>query len=623
MRRRLFPPWPRPRRRLLGGVVALAASSGLTPLAWSAEPPPVSIEFNGPSTASNRLAAPGALPRAPAPDLRVRYVRIKSRWADPSTLPIAPCDVLTNEKISAAMNALREQIGTSTAATGVLGQHGRAEVLFIGVEYDMSPGRGDECPGGGPTAGVTLEPYHVRVDLARLGDNVLPIPRAGTASLYDQVPAALRRFDPQIGAGYDEAFGPTVTASVRMPLPLSDAAKSPMGLSLRHEQSTRSDFHRSEGRLEYRHQSSPRDAQDVLQEIRVFANAIDRREPALGGELQRSAGEAGLGATMKPAIGVRVALDGSWQAGRDETTLANGTDTRADTRRLTARVLTEWMVPRAEGVLRAGVWAERVRPDGVASFARWSAQLGYAREFSLGSGPTWGVEVMAGAGRVSDRAPAAERFYGGGAKGQFLYDGLGSAALSRAPDGPLLRSAGQGQAGLPGQRGGTRYWHLNAQVAFPVKAWSSPLIPDERVDLGDTDGNSNPLPPIPLKTLLGNQLDVSGPSMLVATLVAQGKSSEEAKREADAAFDEVRPAAHFIIDKASLAAVRPLLLLDVAGLSDGTGGFRARWVAVGAGVGVTVVTARLEGGLMRTVSGPAIQGGRNAAFLRLVFQNLF
>ncbi|HEY1397725.1 hypothetical protein [Roseateles sp.] len=622
MRRRLL----RPRRRLLGGVVALATFAGLAPLAWGADPPPVSIEFDGPPGASSRLAAPGAMPRVATPDLRVRYVRIKSRWADASTLPIAPCDVLTNDRISAAMNALREQIGTSPAATAVLGQQGRAEVLFIGVEYDVSPGRGDECPGGGATAGVTLEPYHVRVDLARLGDNVLPIPRAGTASLYDHVPAALRRFDPQVGAGYDEAFGPTVTASVRMPLPLSplpDTARSPMGLSLRHEQSTRSDFHRSEGRLEHRHQPASRDPQDLVQELRVFANAIDRREPVLGGELQRSAGEAGLGVTMKPAIGVRVALDGSWQAGRDETTLANGADTRADTRRLTARVMTEWMVPRAEGVLRAGLWAERVRPEGVASLARWSAQVGYAREFSLGSGPTWGLEVMAGAGRVSDRAPAAERFYGGGAKEQFLYDGLGSAALSRAPDGPLLRSAGQGQAGLPGQRGGTRYWHLNAQVAIPVKAWSSPLIPDERVDLGDTDSNGNPRPPIPLKTLLGNQLDVSGPSMLVATLVAQGKSSEEAKREADAAFDEVRPAAHFIIDKASLHAVRPLLLMDVAGLSDGSGQFSARWVAVGAGVGVTVVTARLEGGLMRTVSGPAIQGGRNAAFLRLVFQNLF
>ncbi|ANH68907.1 hypothetical protein [Mitsuaria sp. 7] len=604
-------------------MLALVASAGVAPLAWGADPPPVSIEFDGPPGASSRLAAQGAMPRQAVPDLRVRYVRIKSRWADAATLPIAACDVLTNDRISAAMNALRQQIGESPAATGVLGRQGRAEVLFIGVEYDLSTGRGDECPGGGATAGVTLEPYHVRVDLARLGDNVLPIPRAGTASLYDHVPAVLRRFDPQVGAGYDEAFGPTVTAAVRMPLPLSDAADSPMGLSLRHEQSTRSAFHRSEGRLEYRHQPVRRDGQDVLQELRVFANAIDRREPVLGGELQRSAGEAGLGATMKPAIGVRVALDGSWQAGRDETTLANGVDHRADTRRLTARVLTEWMVPRAEGVLRAGVWAERVRPDGVAPLARWSARLGYAREFSLGSGPTWGLEVMAGAGRVSDRAPAAERFYGGGAKGQFLYDGLGSAALSRAPDGPLLRSAGQGQAGLPGQRGGTRYWHLNAQLAFPIKAWSSPLIPDERVDLGDTDSSGQPMPPIPLKTLLGNQLDVSGPSMLVATLVAQGKSNEEATREADAAFDEVRPAAHFIIDKASLHAVRPLLLMDVAGLSDGAGQFSARWVAVGVGVGVTVVTARLEGGVMHTVSGPAIQGGRNAAFLRMVFQNLF
>jgi hypothetical protein len=78
---------------------------------------------------------------------------------------------------------------------------------------------------------------------------------------------------------------------------------------------------------------------------------------------------------------------------------------------------------------------------------------------------------------------------------------------------------------------------------------------------------------------------------------------------------------HFLVDKASLYAVRPLLLVDVAGLSDGADS--ARWIAVGAGIGLTVVTARFEAGVMRTVSGPSIAGGRSAAFLRLVFQNLF
>ena len=109
--------------------------------------------------------------------------------------------------------------------------------------------------------------------------------------------------------------------------------------------------------------------------------------------------------------------------------------------------------------------------------------------------------------------------------------------------------------------------------------------------------------------------------MLAATLVAQGVPSEEAQKQAEASLAEVKPAVHFLVDSASLYAIRPLLLVDAAGLSDGPNS--ARWVAVGAGVGITIVTARLEAGVMRTVSGPAVAGGRSAGFLRIVFQNLF
>jgi hypothetical protein len=111
--------------------------------------------------------------------------------------------------------------------------------------------------------------------------------------------------------------------------------------------------------------------------------------------------------------------------------------------------------------------------------------------------------------------------------------------------------------------------------------------------------------------------------MLAATLMQKRLSAEEADRQAQSALDEIRPAVHFIVDDVNLVAVRPMLMFDVAGLSGGENGASARWIAVGGGVSVTVVTARFEAGYMRTISGPTFEGRRGAAFMRLVFQNLF
>lgn len=144
------------------------------------------------------------------------------------------------------------------------------------------------------------------------------------------------------------------------------------------------------------------------------------------------------------------------------------------------------------------------------------------------------------------------------------------------------------------------------------------MIPDEPTGLEDSQGN-----PVGVRALLRTQVDVSGPSMLAATLMTQGMSADEAQRQAKAALAEVTPAVHYLVDSASLLSVRPLLLLHVAGLSDDATASRARWVAVGAGVGISVVTARLEAGYMHTVSGPRLASGRGAGFMRLVFQNLF
>ena len=186
------------------------------------------------------------------------------------------------------------------------------------------------------------------------------------------------------------------------------------------------------------------------------------------------------------------------------------------------------------------------------------------------------------------------------------------------PTGPLIRSFGQGQAGFrtsAGVVGGSSFWNVNVNLALPIPPWSSPLIPNELTDLTDAKGN-----PVSLKQLLRRQIDVTGPNMLAATLRKEGLSSTEAEKQAGTVLDEVKPAAHFLIDYANLYSIKPLLMFDAGGLR--RNGASQTWLAAGGGVQLTIVIAKLEVGYMRTISGPTFGSGGNT-FFRLVFQNLF
>ncbi|CAN5786805.1 hypothetical protein BH20VER1_BH20VER1_24400 [soil metagenome] len=62
-------------------------------------------------------------------------------------------------------------------------------------------------------------------------------------------------------------------------------------------------------------------------------------------------------------------------------------------------------------------------------------------------------------------------------------------------------------------------------------------------------------------------------------------------------------------------------MFDAAGLSDRHGAGET-WFASGAGLQLTLITARLEAGYLHSLSGPTF-GHRGNAFVRLTFQNLF
>lgn len=259
------------------------------------------------------------------------------------------------------------------------------------------------------------------------------------------------------------------------------------------------------------------------------------------------------------------------------------------------------------GFLRAAVWEDNGWTDGeFGAHQCLIGRIGYAKEIPVGPNQTVGLEIVTGAGTLWGKAPPYRRFYGGNAPTQFLYDSVSGPGMIRSPAGPLIRSFGQAEATPDGNSllAGDSFWHANLNLTIPIKALSKPLIPDDPE----------------IRKMLGSGIFTSGRSFLITALKNQGMSREAAVAEADRTFNDIRPAAEFIIDEANLYAVKPLLMFDAAELSGA--GRDSTWFAAGGGVQLTIVTAKVELGYMQTLSGPVFRE-RGNFFFRLVFENLF
>ena len=544
--------------------------------------------------------APGAV--LPEYGKRIRSIDVRGLLLGKVELPIARCDVLTPENLSAARDALRLAADVGGSAS----EMGSIRVVYVDHVADLSPGHGDECGSGVLTVGLTLRPLVVQFSMQRLGDNVLPLPRPPLPALGDLAPA-LKHVEPKLGIGYDQAFGTILMLGAAID-PGADFAG---GVDI--SRSLDAAFYRANLALVGRMKTG----RNVWREGRWWLAARKGLEPLLADTRRADAVEAGVGSTWDLATTTHLALDGSWKQATGRPRHGGETETQ---HQLGARLLMDSLRAsdsQPPAFLRAALWAEDVRST-AGDFRRWSLRAGYAQEIRVQPGQTVGVDVVGGAGRISGAPSPAEKFYGGNSVAQFLYDGATSAAMLHAPRGPLLRSFGERQAGLASNAGARAYWHLNLNLAWPVRRWSQPLIPDEDTGIPGPNGSTSTL-----KQILHRQVDRTGPNLMVEALVKQGLSREEALRQAKEAFAAIDPAVRYVIDDAPLYAVRPLLLLDIGGLSRGPADESARWTAVGIGVGVTIVSARIESGYMQTVSGPVGANSRGAAFLRIVFQNLF
>ncbi len=540
--------------------------------------------------------APPAHRQARAHGYRVSSFEIKSRWSGVIALPLREGDLWTPEKQSAALEAIRAAFNSETAFSHLLSQASTASVLYIDVEEEK-----DEAA---HTVRLTFRPLQVRLSLAKMGDNLLPIPRSPSPTRYELVPKPLLALNPVFGVTHDRAFGTAATLGIQSDLlPLVSPPDNASHLEARlHGSKSVENFHRLNAAVAYAH----RRLGETIQNLSASAGYDEAREPLASEAHTARSGRVDGSITLRLANRTRLTCDVGFALVNDGVT-GSVANLSTRTQVVSNRLLVESQLPASVGgFFRAALWEESGRTDhGFGSHQRLVLRTGYAREFSLSPNQTVGVELVAGGGKLWGRVPESRRYFGGNSAAQFLYDDAAATTLRNLPPGPLIRSFGQNAAlGAAGRAGGDGFWHVNANLALPIRALSFPLIPaDDEV-----------------RGMLRNGINVSGRSFLITTLKGQGLSPTAARAEADRILGEIRPATDYIVNEANFYALKPLLMFDAAGLSGAAG--KSTWSALGGGIQLTVVTAKFELGYMRTLTGPT--GGRQGNLsMRLVFQNLF
>ncbi|MGI8436831.1 MAG: hypothetical protein ACR2NX_07995 [Chthoniobacterales bacterium] len=600
-------------------AVALALVAGAHSRAQDAAP--LNLDFGSDETPKNDTTVLQRVDATGVYRLRVRYVKVEGRWSDRVALPLTAGEVLTPEKLSAAMEVLRAAITAPPRNQIALRSKGEVGVLYLEVKFDSSPAtdaNGVAQPAS-DTVGVIFRPYYVDVSLVQIGNNILPIPRGAWPDFDVRVPKWIRSLHPTFGVSYDRAFGTAVSLGLAgdLPRPLRASDDSQQfGFHFDGTKSLEESYYRVNGGVRY---GLHRDS-GFLRELSFTADFDGTKEPLGDATHTQEAGVAALGAKLNLAPNVRLDLDAGYRRTDDRLDhFPTAIDANANEQH--SRLLLDLIPPVALGFLRAALWQESAwQTSGLGnSYQHLVGRVGYEKEIPIALNQTIGIEVIAGAGHAFGNTPEYAKFFGGNPPGQFLYDGPDATSLMKMPSGPILRSFGENEARLAGGAsagGADTFWHVNLTVTFPIPALSRSLIPNEATDIEDASGN-----PITIKQLLKRQINVTGPSMLRAVLRSEGLGDAEIERQVRETFQEITPATNFIIDQANLYAVKPLLMFDAAGLSDGNGQSET-WLAAGGGLQLTIVTAKLEVGYVQTLNGPREGQGGNA-FVRLVFQNLF
>ncbi|MFL6596063.1 MAG: hypothetical protein ACJ8HQ_11525 [Chthoniobacterales bacterium] len=528
----------------------------------------------------------------------IRSVKVEGRWAPQIALPINPGDRFTNAKVQDAMRAVQEALNSSDErAQFELQNLGAVGVVHI-TRCLLVDGR---------QVDVIIEARSVRIDLFEVGGNVLPIPRSPFATFYDAVPPPILALNPRLGLYQDKAYGFAPTGAIAGDLlhltkPAASINVSHLDLALSGRKSVDEAFYDVDVSLAL-NRVRPGEFIDKISWSGAF---VASDEPRADHSLQHRAGEFGGMLRFKPDSSFLQSLyvganyryaTNNFSADRD----------RTSEHAVNLRLLGEGRG--GGGFIRGALWAGAAFPDRASDYGRVAGMFAFEREFLVAPNQTIGIEATVGGGHAWS-APEYARFYGGNSFRNFLYDSAESRALTDFPTGPLIRSIGEASAVADRGEvtGANSYWHVNLNVTLPIPSLSFPLIPNEEV-----------APGLSLKRLLKNKAGDSV-AFYAAELEAEGHSPDEALAMAKKTYSEVRPAIDYIADRANVWALKPLLMCDVAGQDSGSSGQRVQ-AALGAGIQLTIVTAKFELGYMHTVAGD--DNGSGNLFGRIVFENIF
>ena len=550
----------------------------------------------------------------------VREVRVQGRWVPPELIEkvkgiVKIGEVYSPTVLALAQTAVREELEKKENRSLEFTQVGAVSVLEVdSCVLDVSD---SEHP---KQVDIVINPHYLRVDLYDVGSNTLPIPRSIEPTFYENVPRLLRALNPRPGALYDRRYGfsPTLLTSHLLLRPSGSNSEHGGPVS-----STRLELI-TEGRKSVNHSFYDVDARLKLSRPRLHQKSGTGWSLAVGySGHDRPLGEGssrqqGLGLTGSIQLNPRnrfvdaAVIGGGLRRSRNRFDASGLRGVNTPETAVELRVLGDKRV--GAGFTRTAFWAENGSIGSGGSYQRIAGMIGFARQFGKAH-QTIDVEVVGGGGRGWGNLPEYARFYGGSPERNFLYDSPGSTALELFPVGPIIRSFGQSEAGVRdaagATRGGTSYGHLNFNVAFPVRGWSRPLVPD--VPVGNSD----------LRTKLKGSINTAQ-SAIVDDLIGQGlPDNAETAAVADAIMDrEIRPTVNFLADRANVYALKPLLLCDVAKIGGINSAANQTRVAIGGGLQFTVVTAKLEAGYMYSVR-RAAGDPRGNIFLRLAIQNLF
>jgi len=556
----------------------------------------------------------------------IRAMRVEARWAPQLPLPTGE---YSPDKVSEAIRMVRTALDADRNRDTEFEGVGAVSILHIdSCVRVVDEATCQDAVGNPKCVDVAIRPHALRLFLARVGSNVLPIPRPNRPTFFDEVPAPLLALNPMFATAYDRAFG--LSQSVGLAANLLDIPKilqgepvtpgeSQLRLQASGRKSLTEPFYDANADLTFSRRRVGHAVEDL-----GFSSHYAAADRPLGENRYVTYGfGAGASVGLRPRIEpfTRVALGATYRWSRNKL-FSGAVPEIASESAGEGRAVADGYL--AGGFMRLGLWGDIAAPTGdLGSYQRFSGSVGYAREFAITLNQTIGVELVATGGHAWGDPPEYARFFGGNSAKSFLYDALDSPTLRSFPQGPLIRSLGEGRAGVrtesQGVLGGTSFWGVSLNVSVPIPPWSRPLIPNEVVEsIEDANGKQRD---VTLKDVLKTQV-AQGERLLRSSLVRQGVTPEDAAAQARDTWKEIQPVANFIADQANLFSVKPLLMLDVgqiAGAAQGDGRVR---MAVGGGLQLTVVVARFEVGYLHTVQ-RAPGDDRGNLFVRLTFQNLF